>query len=110
MRHSNNFLLMISLSRLKNTIDKNFVEFQTDNIINVNLRLPNTNINANIDKENDANKGITKNDSSEIFDNYETIAEDASYYFNSFIHVVADTFSEDWHFIYEDVDKIKNKK
>jgi hypothetical protein len=38
MYNLNNFVLMISLSRLKNVVDKNFIELKNQNIINVQFK------------------------------------------------------------------------
>ena len=38
MYNLNNFVLMISLSRLKNAIDKNFIELKNQNIINIQFK------------------------------------------------------------------------
>jgi hypothetical protein len=122
MYNLNNFVLMISLSRLKNTIDKNFnfIEIKNQNIINVQLKsniikfLENNveEFNEEINKE--MNENIKQNNSEiEKKDDCECIqsVEESNFLFNSFIHI-ADSFkfdSEDWYLIYEDTDKIKNK-
>ena len=38
MHNLNNFVLMISLSRLKNSVNKNFIELKNQNIINIYLK------------------------------------------------------------------------
>lgn len=99
MHHLNNFILMISISRLKNSIDKNFVELQNQNIIN-------TPFNKNIKKSE--NKTEIKEiliDDSHIQDLTTTTSIDDSYnfFFNSFVNVLSDSIkfdAEDWHLIY----------
>lgn len=132
MHNLNNFVLMISLSRLKNAVNKNFIELKNQNIINIYLK-PNISeilkndiqeldeelnekINEKINEElnEELNKKINN---SQIFINDQCDCEsissidESNFLFNSFIHV-ADSFkfdSEDWYLIYDDTNKIKNK-
>jgi hypothetical protein len=121
MTHNlNNFILMISLSRLKNTINKNFnyIEIK-NNIISVQLK-PFFSENITIIQEEPVieKSNIKKNNSDDNFiiqDNNESLISssisESNYLFTSFINV-ADTFKfnlEDWYFIYDDVEQIKNK-
>lgn len=129
MYNLNNFVLMISLSRLKNAIDKNFIELKNQNIINIQFKSNIVEILKNDveefeekifkeekfeEKEFEEELNITKNNSKiEKQDDYKyKSVEESNFLFNSFIHI-ADSFkfdSEDWYLIYEDTDKIKNKK
>ena len=128
MYNLNNFVLMISLSRLKNTINKNFnfIEIKNQNIINVQLKSSITEIlkndiqkldeelNKELNEELNKEINIIKNNSQINEQNdYESISsiEESNFLFNSFIYI-ADSFkfdSEDWYLIYKDTDKIKNK-
>ncbi len=128
MYNLNNFVLMISLSRLKNTINKNFnfIEIKNKNIINVQLKSSITEIlkndiqkldeelNKELNEELNKEINIIKNNSQINEQNdYESISsiEESNFLFNSFIYI-ADSFkfdSEDWYLIYKDTDKIKNK-
>ena len=137
MYNLNNFVLMISLSRLKNVVDKNFIELKNQNIINVQFKSNIVEILKNdveefeekifkeekfeekvfkeeeFEEELDEKINITKNNSEiDKQDDYKyKLVEESNFLFNSFIHI-ADSFkfdSEDWYLIYEDTDKIKNK-
>ena len=128
MYNLNNFVLMISLSRLKNTINKNFnfIEIKNQNIINVQLKSSITEIlkndiqkldeelNKELNEELNKEINIIKNNSQINEQNdYESISsiEESNFLFNSFIYI-ADSFkfdSEDCYLIYKDTDKIKNK-
>ncbi len=138
MHNLNNFVLMISLSRLKNAVNKNFnfIEIKNQNIINIQLKPSiseilknniqeldeelneklNEKINEELNEEFDEKINIKKNNS-QIFINEQYDCEsissndESNFLFNSFIHV-ADSFkfdSEDWYLIYDDTNKIKNK-
>jgi hypothetical protein len=121
MHNLNNFVLMISLSRLKNTINKNFnfIEIKNQNIINIQLKPCITEFLKNNSQELDEeiNEEINKEtNNSQIFNEQhkcESILsiEESDFLFNSFIHITDSTKfdSEDWHLIYNDTDKIKNK-
>jgi hypothetical protein len=108
MHNLNNFVLMISLSRLKNSVNKNFIELKNQNIINIYLK---PNISEILKNENDNLKKELniKNDELEIFieekndDESISIIEESNFLFNSFIHL-ADSFkfdSDDWYLIYK---------
>jgi hypothetical protein len=128
MHNLNNFVLMISLSRLKNTVNKNFnfIEIKNQNIINIQLKpciteiLKNNSqeldeeINKEINEEINEEINIIKNNSQINEQNdCESISstEESNFLFNSFIYV-ADSFkfdSEDWYLIYDNTDELKNK-
>lgn len=131
MHNFNNFVFMLSLSRLKNTVDKNFVEIKNKNIINFylnpnitknlknDLQELNEEINEEINKE--INQEINQEINEEIYKEINNsqkykcesilLVEESNFLFNSFIHI-ADSVkfdSEDWYLIYNDIDEIKNK-
>jgi|LakMenE22Apr09ns_1017241.scaffolds.fasta_scaffold00474_2 hypothetical protein len=102
MHNLNNFILMISFSRLKNAVDKNFIELQNQNIINM--------YKINKIKKNDDKHAIIKinenKNNLEEKNNVESksFIDESNFLFNSFIHVATDSFHfdwEDWNFIYK---------
>lgn len=124
MYNLNNFVLMISLSRLKNVVDKNFIELTNQNIINIQFKSNIVEILKNdveefeekVFEEKVFEEEKINKKNSEIFEKQDDckykLVEESNFLFNSFIHV-ADSFkfdSEDWYLIYDDTDKIKNKK
>ncbi len=127
MHNFNNFVFMLSLSRLKNAVDKNFVEIKNQNIINFylnpnitkNLKNDLQELNEEINKEinEEINEEIDKEiNNSKIFNEQckcESIllVEESNFLFNSFIHITdsAKFDSEDWYLIYDNTDELKNK-
>ena len=109
MYNLNNFVLMISLSRLKNAVNKNFIELKNQNIINIYLR---PNISEILKNENDNLKKELniKDDELEFYIEEKNenksilLIEETNFLFDSFIHLT-DLFkfdSDDWYLIYDD--------
>ena len=131
MHNFNNFVFMLSLSRLKNAVDKNFVEIKNQNIINFylnpnitknlknNLQELNEEINKEINEEinEEINKEINEEINNSQFFNEQhkcesiLLVEESNFLFNSFIHIAdsAKYDSEDWYLIYDNTDELKNK-
>jgi hypothetical protein len=131
MHNFNNFVLMLSLSRLKNAVDKNFIEIKNQNIINFylnpnitknlknNLQELNEEINKEINEEinEEINKEINEEINNSQFFNEQhkcesiLLVEESNFLFNSFIHIAdsAKYDSEDWYLIYDNTDELKNK-
>lgn len=114
----NNFILMISLSRLKNNF--NYIEIQNNNIISVQLKPFYLQNKINIKEPTIETSNITKNNSDIfIIQNNEQFIQETSQmfetnFFNSFVNI-SESFKfdlEDWHFIYntDENEEIKNKK
>lgn len=102
MHRLNNFILMISISRLKNYVDKNFVELQNQNIIHTPF---NKNIKNNKKKPEiiPPIKEILIDDTNIEYLMINNADNSCNFYFNSFINVLSDSFrfdTEDWHLIY----------
>jgi hypothetical protein len=97
MYNSNNFILMISIFKLKNIIDKNFnfIEIKNQHLIKIQL------------KENNEtpflenNEPFSDNEDEHFSEN--TDPYDTNFFLNSFINVI-DSFQfdiEDWQLIYK---------
>jgi hypothetical protein len=91
MYNSNNFILMISIFKLKNIIDKNFnfIEIKNQHLIKIQL------------KENNETPFLENNVHEYFLENVEPY--DTNFFLNSFINVI-DSFQfdiEDWQLIYK---------
>ena len=91
MYNSNNFILMISIFKLKNIIDKNFnfIEIKNQHLIKIQL------------KENNETPFLENNNDEPFSEN--TDPYDTNFFLNSFINVI-DSFQfdiEDWQLIYK---------
>lgn len=133
MYNSNNFILMISISKLKNIIDKNFdfIEIKKQNLIKIQLKENNTSFLKNYElEENDENESENTelndendelNDENDEYENYENENEyknendeyendelnSSNFFLNSFMNVIDSCkFDiEDWQFIHNHKNK-----
>lgn len=116
MYNSNNFILTISISKLKNIIDKNFdfIEIKNQNLIKIQLKKNNNYFLSNDEdnQDNQDNQDYQDNNSNEQNDlnnednnNIDKNVEqyDSNFFLNSFINVI-DSYKfdiDDWQFIYK---------